>query len=210
MRSVYRRAAAALCLAPFLTVCASDRPAADRDAAAGARSAGAPHAEAPTQPGGSHADERARAGESPGAPLETPEPRMLRLLGPLVVPDTTGAERALLDFERDSELVRGWREQDGANMARPEQQGDYLVTETKHYFIALSPLPDGWLGIAVTPSHPEWRRVGHEYWRVHPLDRRIERFRYPSRTAGFVAASGPVVFALDTSDDGVYRYAFPD
>jgi len=128
----------------------------------------------------------------------------------LVVFDTTGAERAVLDFERDSELVRGWREEDGANMARPEMRGEYLVTESKRYFLELSALPGGWLGIAVAPSGPEWRRVGHEYWRVHPLERRIERFRYGRGSIGYTASSGAVVFALNVDDEGIYRYAFPE
>src|SRR5690606_29301286 len=113
----------------------------------------------------------------------------------LVVFDTAGAERAVLDFERDSELVHGWREEDGPNMTRPERRGEHLVLETKHSFIALSALPGGWLGIAVTPSRPVWRRSGHEYWRVHPLERRIERFRFGGREAGYRATSGSVVFA---------------
>lgn len=128
----------------------------------------------------------------------------------LVVFDTTGAERAVLDFERDSELVRGWREEDGPNMTRPEKRGELLAVDTKHYFIEFSALPGGWLGIAVTPSRSEWRRIGHEYWRVHPLERRIERFRYGGRAVGFRATSGSVVFALASEDEGIYRYAFPE
>lgn len=128
----------------------------------------------------------------------------------LVVFDTTGAQRAVLHFERDSELVRGWREEDGQNMTRPQAQGELLVMESKHYFLDISALPGGWLGIAVTPSGPVFRQAGREYWRVHPLERRIERFHYGGGTIGYKASSGAVVFAVDSEDGGIYRYAFPE
>jgi hypothetical protein len=119
------------------------------------------------------------------------------------------------DFLKDNPIIRRWHATDEPYMVRAQKQGQEeapshtVVEVVKSYFSNFTPAGGGWIAMTVTPSVPEHRDRGYEYWLFNTRNGTYLRYGYPRRTLGLLATGARRVYALDTGNGGVYALAIP-